>query len=214
VTRASVRLRTLLHSPSRGANGQGISAATNSNSHRRTAIAILSVVGGSDLARSLNNGPQGGANSDVAVVVDVSQGAKPIHEIVDARSRRADHLGQFFLIEMLDGMSLRAAGVAIGQTEEKARQTALTGIGKLTDEIIVEGCIALQKRSEAKFGKSCFLSDGAPHTCRVQTNNDAVGEARGRADAHSLAGKAVVAIEVTGIEDGNDPFLALGRDDL
>ena len=44
-----------------------------------------------------NNAQQGGVHSQLSVVLDESQVSELVHEKVDARTRRADHLGKRFL---------------------------------------------------------------------------------------------------------------------
>jgi hypothetical protein len=100
---------------------------------------------------SENNPPQGLMNGNLAVVGDVTQIAEPVHEIIDARSRRADHLGERFLIEALDAAGgrlavmacylvashLKACRLKACQLKKDARQAPFAAIGELADKALL-----------------------------------------------------------------------------
>src|ERR1700733_14377603 len=76
---------------------------------------------------------QGAMHGDVAVVIDVTQVTEFVQEMTDAGPRGTDHLGQIFLIELVDDCLVPIA-TGVRQHEEYSRQTLLTALKKLTDQ--------------------------------------------------------------------------------
>src|ERR1700688_2462348 len=98
---------------------------------------------------------------DVAVVIDVAQLAKFVHEIINARSRRANHLRQRLLVDFAyDGVRPAILAV-IRQQQKNSRQPSLAGIEKLVDETGPQSSSPIQNVDQKEFGKPRILLHGA-----------------------------------------------------
>ena len=74
---------------------------------------------------------------DSAVVFDEPQLAELVHEEVDARARRADHLGEDLLRQIGDHPDGRVIFPVASQQQQRTGETLLAGIEELVDQILL-----------------------------------------------------------------------------
>src|SRR3954465_10049794 len=98
-----------------------------------------------------------------SVVADQAQFSKFVHEKTHARSSRADHLSQSFLIDI----RVNRPGVnffsKIAQQEEAPRETFLTGIEQLVYQIFFNAAVTRQEVLHEQRGKLWLLFNRRKH---------------------------------------------------
>ena len=84
-------------------------------------------------------------NFDMPVVTDEAQLAKLVHEMTDAGSGGADHLGKRFLTDVRADRLRTAFFAKIGQQKKHSGQPLLAGIEKLIDQVFFDSAVSDRK---------------------------------------------------------------------
>ena len=87
----------------------------------------------------------------LAVVIDKAQLLELIHKMIDSRPGCTDHLGKGFLIDVGNYRFNPTFLAKMSQHQESSRQTLLTGVEKLVDEVLFVAAIALQQMPDKEF---------------------------------------------------------------
>lgn len=153
-------------------------------------------------------------DANAAFVFDVTHSAKPVHEKADARTGRADHLGQRFLGDGRDeGLGLTGLAV-VGHEKKYAGEAAFAGVEELIDEIGLNTNAAGEHELEEEIGERSLLMQDLKHVVAVDAHHDASGD--GGCCSHAESSKACdgfFADEVSRGKEGHCGFFAgLGDD--
>jgi hypothetical protein len=81
---------------------------------------------------------------DFAVVLDVAQSPKLVHELIDTRARGADHVGEHFLVDRKGDETGLGPETGICQHQESPRQPLLARVEYLIDQIRLQFLVSIQ----------------------------------------------------------------------
>ena len=151
--------------------------------------------------------------SRLGVVIDEAELPELVHEVIDARPRRADHLRQVFLVDPgNDGLGLALPAEA-RQQQKNPGQPLFAGVEELVDEIGFVTDDARQQMRDEHFRETRLAVEHARHLRLVHSRQPAIAHGKGRGHAQRLTGQTSFAEELAGAQSRDDGFLAfLGRD--
>ena len=122
------------------------------------------------------------------------------HEMADARSGRADHLRQLFLINSWEDRFGSAFLTKMCNKQEDSGQALLTGIEKLVHEIRFIPNLARKQVCNEQFRDAMLLVEHASHQQSLDPDQSAVGHCGSRCDAEWLPCEAAFTEKVTRAE--------------
>src|ERR1700733_600748 len=154
---------------------------------------------------------KGTVNFQSAVVVDETQLPELIHKRADTRAGCSDHLGQRFLAD-LGNVGFGFALIAVmGNQQERPRQTFLTRVEKLIDQVRFNSKVAQQNMSYEEGRKQVLLFQDMHHFSLFNPNHDARSNGGSCRHAHTLARQASLANKAPGTHQCDNRFLAVTR---
>jgi len=120
----------------------------------------------------------GAVNREVAVVLDQSQLAELVHEIVHAGSRRPYHLGQRLLRQLRQRLSGVPGLVVPAEEQQRTGESLLARVEHLIDQVFFDADIARENACEESVRELGVLVQGAAHL-RAWNLNDGTWFDRG-----------------------------------
>ena len=148
-----------------------------------------------------------------AVVVDEPELAKLVHEEVDPRACRANHLGQDFLRDFRKGAVSRLRFTVTREQQKRARKALFAGIEQLIDQVFFDSNVPRQHVSKEPIRKRGLGMEPSHHFLLLDGQDHA--RLHGRRGCHTLrlACKATLAKEMARLEHSNYGFFARVRHD-
>src|SRR5580704_11262255 len=150
---------------------------------------------------------------DAAVVFNEAELAKFVHEETDARPRRSDHLGKRLLADFGDNRLRLGFLAEIRQQQEHAGKPFLARIVQLIDKVGFNADGPAQQMSNEHLGERRFPMDHQDDGRLFQADDDGVRHGRDRRHTLHLPGKTSLAEEFVRVQDCDDGFFALLRND-
>src|ERR1035437_8570783 len=116
---------------------------------------------------------------NAAVVINKAELAETIHEVVDARSRGADHFRETFL-RYLGNQLFRFTWLAkLRHQQEYPRQMFFAGVEELVDKIGLDAHTTSKKKFDEYLGEGMFLVHHTEHFLPLYLEGGAVGNGSG-----------------------------------
>ncbi len=136
---------------------------------------------------------------DVAVVGDVAQFPKPVHEVADARSCGSNHVGEDFLSDGWDSGRRLPWPTKFSHEEQRPRQTLLTVVEELIDKIFLGSNSSKEHKLQEEIGELMLLMQQLHHLLTIQLEGCACGGCSGGRDAKPrYSSERLLAEKITG----------------
>ena len=104
---------------------------------------------------------------NVAVVGDVAQFPKPVHEVTDARSSGSNHVGEDLLSDRWDGSRWLSRPTKFSHEEQRPRQTLLTVVEELVDKIFLGSNSSKEHKLQEEIGELMLLMQQLHHLLTI-----------------------------------------------
>jgi hypothetical protein len=144
-------------------------------------------------------------------VIDETQLPEPIHEQVDPRPGRSDHLRQVFLIDAGHDCFGPAVLPKVRQQQEHPSQALLAGVEHLVDEIRFVSDEAGKQMPGKCLRESRFFVEHSCHRRLLDLGQRTISHGSRRDYAQRLTGEASFTEELTGAQSGDNRFPAIVR---
>ena len=109
---------------------------------------------------------------DRAFVLDKAQFPEFVHEEVDPRPRRANHLRQHLLRHFRKHLLGIARFAVAREQQQSARQPLLTGVEKLVDQILLDSDVSCQHVRDEAIGELMFPVEYSNHLIFINDEHD------------------------------------------
>src|ERR1700676_4676212 len=151
---------------------------------------------------------EGIVDVDLAVVLDEAQFPEFVHEKINARARRANHLREH-LLRYFGEHLLRLARIAIAREEQQgARQALLAGVEELVDEVFLYADVSCQHMGDKTVRELMFSLQRPNHLVFFNDHYGGGCDGGRRRHANRLARQTAFAQKITGSQDRHNRFLA------
>jgi hypothetical protein len=148
-----------------------------------------------------------------SAIVNEPQFPKPVHKQIDPRASCAHHLCQSLLTDLGSRNFGLAVLAEVGQQEQNASKSLLTGIEKLVNQILFVSDAPRQQICHEQIGKRMFLVEYFHHGLLIDAHHRAIGHCGCGAPADGLPRKATFSKEIALIQNPYCGFLPARRHD-